>query len=482
MSLWTAAEAAAATGGQARGTWVASGVSIDTRTLEPGDLFVALKAARDGHEFVARALAQGAAAALVSRRPEGVAEDAPLLVVPDVQAGLEALGRAARARTDAQVIAVTGSVGKTSTKEMLRCVFSGQGRTHASAASYNNHWGVPLTLARMPAETQYAIIEIGMNHPGEIAPLARMARPHVGIVTTVAPAHLEAFEGIEGIAREKGAIMQGLEPGGTAIVNGDVGTAAILRAAARDGRARRVVTFGEAPANHHRLLSATIQDTVTVAEARAWRSPVLYKVAAPGRHFAVNALAVLAAAWALGLDRAMAIGDLGRWQPVTGRGAREVIRLDPVETDLAIELIDESYNANPASMAAALEVLAGARVRHGVGRKDRGRRIAYLGDMKELGPEAEALHAALADHPAMARIDMVHTVGPLARALWEALPPARRGRHAATAGEMAARIRADLDAGDVVMVKASLSTGLSAVVDAVRKLGHPAAQSFSGDE
>ncbi|MFP4238098.1 MAG: UDP-N-acetylmuramoyl-tripeptide--D-alanyl-D-alanine ligase [Rhodosalinus sp.] len=482
MSLWTAAEAARATGGRATADWTATGVSIDTRTLAPGDLFVALTAARDGHDFVAQALEKGAAAALVSRVPEGVTQDAPLLIVQDVQTGLESLGAAARARTRARVVAVTGSVGKTSTKEMLRTVCAGQGRAHASVASYNNHWGVPLTLARMPADTELAVIEIGMNAPGEIAPLSAQARPEVAIVTTVAPAHLEAFGAIEGIAAEKASVVAGLAPGGTAILHGDLEVSGILEDAAWRAGAGRIVTFGEAPRNHHRLLRATIHDSTTVAEARAWRSPLLYKIAAPGRHFALNGLAVLAAAGALGLDRALAIADLGRWTPVAGRGARETVVLDPLNPGLAIDLIDEAYNANPASMAAALEVLAGAAVRDGVGRKAAGRRIAYLGDMKELGPEAPALHAALAVHPAMHAVDIVHTVGPLAKSLRKALPAAKRGRHTETAARMAEAVRRDLDAGDVVMVKGSLSTGLAAVVDAIRKLGHPASRSAPGDD
>ena len=212
--IWTSADAAAATGGEVQSDWAATGVSIDTRTLAAGDLFVALKAARDGHEFVAQALEKGAVAALVSHVPEGVAEDAPLLIVDDVLSALEDLGRAARARTKARIVAVTGSVGKTSTKEMLAAMLTPQGRTHAAVASYNNHWGVPLTLARMPADTEFAVIEIGMNHPGEIAPLARQARPHVAMVTTVAAVHLEAFDDVAGIAREKSAVMEGLEPGG----------------------------------------------------------------------------------------------------------------------------------------------------------------------------------------------------------------------------------------------------------------------------
>ena len=227
-ALWTSADAAAATGGRSSCTWQASGVSIDTRTLVPGDLFVALTDLRDGHDFVAQALAKGAAAALVSHRPDGVAADAPLLIVPDVLAALAELGRAARARTKARVVGVTGSVGKTSTKEMLRVVLGGQGRVHAAEASYNNHWGVPLTLARMPVDCDFAVIEIGMNHPGEIAPLARLARLDVAMITTVAAAHLDAFDDIDGIAHEKATILDGLEPGGVAVLPAELSVTSIL--------------------------------------------------------------------------------------------------------------------------------------------------------------------------------------------------------------------------------------------------------------
>lgn len=251
-ALWTRHDAVQATRGEAIGPdWAATGVSIDTRTLRPGDLFVALQDVRDGHDFVGAALEKGAAGVLVSRKPEGVSPDAPLLIVDDVLGALEKMGRAARARTDAQVIAVTGSAGKTSTKEMLLHVLEKQGRTHAAEASYNNHWGVPLTLARMPEDTEFAVIEIGMNHPGEIAPLAKLARPHIAIVTTVAEAHLEAFNSVDEIAVEKASIFQGLEPDGIAIFNADVETAPILNAEAKVFAARRI-GFGErADANLH---------------------------------------------------------------------------------------------------------------------------------------------------------------------------------------------------------------------------------------
>ncbi|MFZ5962721.1 UDP-N-acetylmuramoyl-tripeptide--D-alanyl-D-alanine ligase [Thalassococcus sp. BH17M4-6] len=470
MSLWTRDEAVAATGGRSEADWQANGVSIDTRTLRPGDLFVALKAARDGHDFVAQALDKGAAAALVSHVPQGVAADAPLLLVDDVLRGLEALGRAARARTQARVVGVTGSVGKTSTKEMLRTVLGGQGRVHAAEASYNNHWGVPLTLARMPLDTEFAVIEIGMNHPGEIAPLSRMARPHVAIVTIVAPAHLAAFESLAGIAEEKASIFEGLEPDGVAVINGDLATSAQMIAKAETCGAR-VVTFGETPDCTAQVTDVRIGDATTVVRADMDGQSLLYKVAVPGRHFAVNGMAVLAAGQALGLDPALMLADLGRWHPGAGRGQREVVTLDAVDSRMTLELIDDAYNANPASMAAALEVLAAAEVTHDIGRVSRGRRIAILGDMKELGRTETELHAALAAHAAMDRIDMVHCVGPLMQNLFEALPEAKRGRHVASAEEMVRGLSRHLDAGDVVLVKASLSTGLGRVVDAIRKMG-----------
>jgi UDP-N-acetylmuramoyl-tripeptide--D-alanyl-D-alanine ligase len=481
MTLWTAAEAVAATGGKTTGDWQAGGVSIDTRTIQPGDLFVALKAARDGHDFVAQALAKGAAAALVTHRPDDVAEDAPLLIVPDVLRALEDLGRAARARSKARVIAVTGSVGKTSTKEMLRCVLSGQGRTHAAEASYNNHWGVPLTLARMPADTQFAVIEIGMNHPGEIAPLAQMARPHVAMVTIVAAAHLEAFENLEGIAHEKASILTGLEPGGVAVLNGDLDTSGILLDWA--GRyAARTITFGETPRVHHRVTDITLCDQTSVVHGRAWRRPVLFKVQAPGRHFAVNGMGVLAVADALGLDPVMAANDLGQWEPPAGRGTRERYMLDPLSDDLYFDLIDDAFNANPTSMAASLEVLAAAAPRDGLGRVRQGRRIAVLGDMLELGPDEAAMHRALADLPQMGRLSLVHCVGPRMRNLWEALPQAKRGEWAESAETLAARAHRLVDAGDILLVKGSKGSKVSLVVDALRKLGHPAPQADKGTE
>jgi UDP-N-acetylmuramoyl-tripeptide--D-alanyl-D-alanine ligase len=467
--LWTSQDTVAATGGQSLQEWQATGVSIDTRTLQPGDLFVALKDVRDGHDFVAQALAKGAAAALVSRIPEGLAADAPLLVVPDVLQALADLGRVARARTSARVVGVTGSVGKTSTKEMLRAILSGQGKTHAAEASYNNHWGVPLTLARMPADTRFAVIEIGMNHPGEIAPLARLAQLDVGLVTTVAPAHLEAFDSIEGIAHEKASIFDGVRPGGTAIYNTDIATARILkdRAAANGLKA---VSFGEAEEADWRLLEARLHDDATVARAVRRGEPLLFKVSSPGRHFVPNALAALAVVEALGADPMIAIHDLGRWAPPKGRGQRERIVLDPVE-ETFFDLIDDAFNANPASMAAALDVLITARPTDGIGRVGGGRRIAVLGDMLELGPTEAELHADIARHPGLEAIQVIHCVGPRMRALHAVLPRRQRGDWVETAAELAPRARTLVDAGDILLVKGSKGSKVSIVVDSLRKLG-----------
>jgi UDP-N-acetylmuramoyl-tripeptide--D-alanyl-D-alanine ligase len=470
-TLWTAAEAAAATGGKAGSDWEAHGISIDSRTAAEGDLFVALSAARDGHDFVADALARGAVAAMVSRVPEGV-DPARCLVVPDVMEALAALGRAGRARTGAKVIAVTGSVGKTTVKEMLRAALAPQGRTHAAEASFNNHWGVPVTLARMPADTDFAIIEIGMNRPGEIAPLARMAQPHVAVVTTVAPAHLEAFGVIEGIAHEKASIYDGLRPGGIALAHADVETAPILFDKARAVGAE-LIRFGTAEDAEIRLTDVRLSEETTVFRARMGGEERLFKLAVPGRHQAMNALIALAACDAVGADLAEAGMALSRWAPVAGRGTRERVDLGATG-EIVIDLIDDAFNANPASLAAGLEVLAAAEP------DGTGRRVAVLGDMLELGEDAPAIHAAVADLPAMARVDVVHTAGPLMEHLHLALPASRRGRHAEDAAELARLVPRDLRAGDVVLVKGSKGSRVSGVVDALRKLGQAGRKNSRG--
>jgi UDP-N-acetylmuramoyl-tripeptide--D-alanyl-D-alanine ligase len=449
MTLWTSEAAAEATGGRASRAFTVTGVSIDSRSIRPGDLFVALQAARDGHDFVAQALENGAAAALVSRVPEGLAPDAALLVVPDVLAGLEALGRAGRARMRGKVVAITGSVGKTSTKEMARIALTGQGVIHAAEASYNNHWGVPLTLARMPQDCDFAIIEIGMNHPGEIEPLARLARPHVAMITTVAAAHLEAFGAIEGIAREKGAVFRGLTQPGSAVLPEDLAVTQLLRDCA-DAAGALVIGFGLH--GMARPLVAETTDGATRVRARILAETVDFSLATSGTHFVMNAVGVLAALAAAGADLGLAAGRLSDWRPPRGRGAVE---------DLAgLRLIDDAYNSNPTSLAAGLATLA---------RLGDGRRIAILGDMLELGPDEIAMHAAMAQDPSIPAVDLIHTAGPLMRALHEALPDARRGLHAETAAELAARIGELVATGDIVLVKGSKSSRISTVVDELRR-------------
>ncbi|MGP9790068.1 UDP-N-acetylmuramoyl-tripeptide--D-alanyl-D-alanine ligase [Roseinatronobacter sp. NSM] len=470
MTLWTASDAALATGGQARGDWQAHGISIDTRSLQPGDLFIALKAARDGHDFVAQALANGAAAAMVDHVPCGVAQDAPLLLVPDVMTALAALGAAGRARSKAQVIAVTGSVGKTSTKEMLRDMLQAFGKTHAAEASFNNHWGVPVTLARMAPDADFAVIEIGMNQPGEIAPLAALARPHVAMITTIAPAHLEAFENIEGIAQEKASIFTSLDSTGHAIFPCDLPTSPILRDAATLSGAT-LWPFGVGADSGVVPEDMTQTDAALVVRANVGGTRVAVRLANAGAHFGMNGLGCLAVAQALGLDLARAALGLGRWQPPAGRGLRQTITLDALE-DLSFTLIDDAFNANPASLEAALDMLAKITPSQTpTGR--RGRRVAILGDMLELGPNERALHESVAQYPAMASVDLVHCVGPRMAALSRKLPLRQRGRHVAHADDLAGIVHLLVAPGDVVLVKGSKGSLVSGIVTALRSLDAP---------
>ena len=449
-----------ATGGDAYGEWSVSGVSIDTRELERGDLFVALKDIRDGHDFVGAALQAGAGAALVSRWPDGVAQDAPLLIVPDVLDGLTALGLAARARTKAKVIGITGSVGKTGTKEMLRAAFQLQGKVHAAVRSFNNHWGVPLTLARMPKDTDFAVIEIGMNHPGEIGPLARIAQLDVAVITTVAAVHMEAFNCIDQIAEEKAAIFEGLSEGGVAVINSDIPNLPVVQKVRGAGR---TILFGQSEITDIRLVSAQATEHGSAVEAILHGNSILFKVGAPGQHLVMNGLAVLGTMVAVGGDVAKAMLALASWRAPLGRGQRFLVQI--AESGDTLELIDESYNANPTSMEAALAVLASVTPQLD------GSRVAFLGDMLELGPEELTLHAGLATCESMEQVDKVHTSGPLMVALHNALPDHKRGRHFDQVSEMGASVNRLLDSGDVAMVKGSLGSKVGLVVAAIKSLG-----------
>jgi len=458
MSLWTKDAAVAATGGTCAANWRADGVSIDTRTLQKGDIYVALSAARDGHDFIEDAFEKGAAAALVSKIPQGL-EHLPLLVVGNVLDGLVALGIAACARSLVKVVAITGSVGKTGSKEMLRCALNGQARLHVAEKSYNNHEGVPLTLARMPMDTEIAIIEIGMNHPGEIAPLAKMARPHVAMITTVAAVHLEAFDSVRDIAREKASIFDGLEPQGIAVLNANLPDLDILKSAAGGN----VVTFGKDA--DFALNNIELRNDVTVVQARYKGQGFLFKLNSSGAHLAMNALAVLAIVDALGADPARAMLGLMDWQPPQGRGARYRISLGPAGMDGGFDLIDESYNANPASVMAALAVLALAS----------GRKIAILGDMLELGDASEDLHIEIAGDKNVENIDVFHCVGPQMIRLNAELPVEKRGLMTKDSAEMARLVARQIRSGDVVMIKGSLGTKMAILVDALKKLGEATA-------
>ena len=441
-----------------------SGMSIDTRTLATGDLFFALSGEnRDGHAYVAAAFANGAGAAVVTApHADALKAFGPLYVVDDVLHAMERLGRAARARINGKVVAVTGSVGKTSTKEALRHVLERQGRTHASVASYNNHWGVPLTLARMPADTEFAVFEIGMNHPMEITPLVAMVQPHVAMITTVEPVHLEHFASVEGIADAKAEIFTGILAGGTAIINRDNPHFERLRVQALASKASRIVTFGEHESSDVCMLKIAMTADLSTVETRVCGQLINFQVGTPGKHMALNALSVLAAVDALGGDLALAALALVSLSAGSGRGQRMVLQT-PGGT---VTLLDESYNANSASMRASLALLEQLPV------GERGRRIAVLGDMLELGPTGPEIHRALIDAVKAHETDLVFAAGPLMKNLWDALPTDLRGAYAATSEELQSSVLKAIQPGDAIMVKGSLGSRMGPIVAAL-KLRYP---------
>ena len=512
--LWTAQAIVEATGAERAGALpdAITGISIDSRSIKTGEAFFAIKGdTLDGHDFVAAALKAGADLAVVARdslhrigpslpRVRGrvgegelrgsdsrtgplpdpppqagegkaggsvssdgsdrwVAADAPLLIVNDVLAALGDLARAARARSQARIVAVTGSVGKTSTKEALALALRSDGETHASTASFNNHWGVPLSLARLPLSARYAVFEIGMNHPGEITPLVRMVRPHVAIVTAIEPVHLEFFESVAAIADAKAEIFLGLEPDGAAVINRDNPHYERLRRHAREAGVQRIVSFGENARADARLVKCALQPNSSTVEAKILGLPVTYKIGAPGRHLVMNSLAVLAAAHLAGADLARSALALAQQAPAAGRGTRVTLAL-PEGPAL---VIDESYNANPTSMRAALALLGQAQTAAG------GRRIAVLGDMLELGRTAEELHAALADPIRDNAVDLVYCAGPLMAALWQTLPSAVRGGYANSAAELEPQVVAAVRSGDAIMVKASAGSRMGPIVKALAR-------------
>jgi UDP-N-acetylmuramoyl-tripeptide--D-alanyl-D-alanine ligase len=454
-ALWTSDEIAAATGGTLAGpSFAAAGVSIDTRTVEPGDLFVALAGVRDGHDFVDQATSRGATGALASKPVAGSA-----IMVADTLKALEQLGVAARERApQARRGVVTGSVGKTSVTQAIMAGLTLAGRAHSSVKSYNNHIGVPLTLARMPCDTERAVFEIGMNHADEIRPLTDMVRPHAAVVTNVGPVHVENFpDGEPGVARAKAEVFEGLEFGGVAVLNADNPWFDLLRAKALEAGAE-VRTFGTVAGCDARLIDFQPDAGHALVRARFHGEGVDFPILQTGAHWGLNSMAVLLMLEALDVDLGDSLAALGGFEPLAGRGAEKSISV----RGGAFTLIDESYNANPVSMASAL-VSLGAR-------KARGRRIVALTDMLELGEQAPAFHAALAEPIAAARVDLVFCAGPLMKSLWDALPPTHRGGYAQTAAELAPLVGRAAEPGDLVMVKGSNGSRAGVIAQALAAL------------
>lgn len=462
-SIWTAKDAIKATGGIcASQDWYANGISIDTRTIRKNDIFVALVGENgDGHDYVGQAIEKGASVAIVTKKIKSV-DEAKLLIVKDTLKAMEDLGRAARTRTSAKIIGITGSVGKTGTKEMLATAFGALGQTHASVKSYNNHWGVPLSLSSMHAGTDFGIFEMGMNHAGEITPLTKMVKPDIAIITTIAPVHIEHFEnGIDGIINAKAEIFEGVVENGDVILNCDIESFDILKAKA-EAKKLKVYSFGE-----HEGASARIIDCLEAANGSRVKANILgeevnFNLQIAGRHIVCNAMAILLAVKLVGEDVQKAAKALVHQEPIIGRGKREIIPTQ--EKDNPIILIDESYNASPVAMNAAFKVLA--LIDPGRG----GRRIAILGDMLELGKDSIKMHTDLALPLKTCNVDLVYTCGKNMKKLYEQLPSNQRGIHKDSSRELAQIVPDVLVPGDVVMVKGSLGSKMGLVVEALRAL------------
>lgn len=456
--LWTSAEIEAATGGRLSGApFAATGITYNSREIVPGDLFVALKGARDGHDFADMAFANGAAGAIVERAVNG-----PCVITGDALHALEALGVFSRDRApQVKRGAVTGSVGKTSVTQAIKAGLDLAGPAHASIKSYNNHIGVPLTLARMPRTVERAVFEIGMNAPGEIAPLSKFVRPHAACVTTVGPVHIEAFaDGEAGVAAEKASIFEGLVPGGTAVANGDVALSGVVCDRAR-ALGARLVTFGTDMGHDARLLDFQPFEGGARVKAELYGRPLDFELAQSGFHWGLNSLCVLLMLDALDVPLETGLRALAGFRPLAGRGETIAVRAPGG----AFTLIDESYNANPLSMAAGFRSLGAKPVATG------GRRIVVLTDMLELGEQSHALHEGLAEPIAAAGLDLVHAAGPEMKRLYDVLPAARRGEWRETAAELAADAATLAGPGDIVMVKGSNGSKASLIAKALAALG-----------
>ena len=460
--LWTCDAMVGAMEGRPVGTLPEgiTGISIDSRSIAPGEAFFAIKGARvDGHDFASIAVANGASLIVVSeaKLPAMGRLTIPMIVVEDVLAALGKLGVASRERSRAQIVAVTGSVGKTTTKEMLRHVLAPSGKVHAAVASFNNHWGVPLTLARMPEEAQFGVFEIGMNHPDEIRPLVKMVRPHVAIITTIAAAHLGHFRNLEEIAAAKAEIFEGLEPGGAAILNRDNKQFAFLEQRAQEVGVGRIYTFGQHAKADFRLADFEGNAQSSTVWATLSGETVEVEIGTPGRHIAENAMAALGACTLVGADLGKAVAALAELRPVKGRGEQHRLGIG----EGILTLIDESYNANPASMRAAIALLAASEP------VASGRRIAVLGDMLEMGEFSAKIHEELAGPILAAGIEHVWVAGAEMAVLRDALPESVHCEYRSTTEELRDFAVRAVKPGDVVMVKSSLGIGFGKIVAAL---------------
>ncbi|MBT5073168.1 MAG: UDP-N-acetylmuramoylalanyl-D-glutamyl-2,6-diaminopimelate--D-alanyl-D-alanine ligase [Kordiimonadaceae bacterium] len=466
LPLWTSGELETVFGTKLAGKWNSFGVSIDSRTLEEGDLFFALCGPNfDGHGYVEAAFEKGAAGAVVTKKVLGVDAD-KLIIVDDVMAALVKLGKAGRGRVDIPIIAVTGSVGKTGTKEALKAALSRYKKTHASVLSYNNDVGVPLSLARMPYDAQYGIFEMGMNHAGELKELVKMVRPDVAIITTVDLAHSEYFKNVEEIADAKAEIFTAMNGGGTAILNYDNDHYERLVEKAQQAGVEKIISFGNSELADVKALRHFFHDTCSCVIADIMGKVMTYKVGMLGFHWVMNSLAVLATVEAVGADLGLSGLGLAELKPLSGRGRRDRIHFDLVG-NASFLLIDESYNANPASMRAAINTLGQCE------NSNSGRKIAVLSDMGELGDQADQLHCDLAPHLSQAKVDRLFVVGKHMKQLADFVVVKFPDINVSYFNDKNALERAllhDIRGGDVVMVKGSNSGKMSSTVHKLKKL------------
>ena len=460
MMLWSQSDLVKATAGDLIGDWRndgIAGVSIDSRSIKLDELFVAVRAKRDGHNFINDAIRLGAKGALVDHIPADIPSNTPLLLVPSVQEALENLGKYGRERSQAKLVAITGSVGKTSSKNMLKTILELQGKTHASPASFNNYLGVPLTLANLPIDATYAVVEIGMNKPGEIEPLARMTAADVVLITAIGKAHLEAFGDIAGIAHEKAQIVKGLKSRGIAVLNADTpGYEILKKQTIKNGS--QFISFGGIDSNLRAKKMQKLNGRIKV-QCQFNDRDLEFIVGSSGFHFAENSLGVLLCTDCLGADIEKASQDLAKWEPSSGRGSFEKILLPSGN----IFLIDDAFNANPSSMKSALQLLTQRTL-------NCSRRVAFLGDMLELGENEVMLHEEIISWPELADVDIIHTLGPLMYHLHKKLPSNIKGCHYESKNELISDLENILQEGDKVLVKSSKSVGLSSVVDAIRAM------------